>query len=154
MKAKHVVVTVPLGVLKTPSNVRFRPPLSDAKRAAIERVGVGSFLKVALLFDEAWWICQWGEKTVYYNVSEKLVMDRCILMSAPLVMDLERDRGKIHAHKHIRTHKRILHIDIQTLSHILTINDHIQTHTHTHTHTTSSRPPTITGVKLPRKLPL
>ena len=70
MKAKHVVVTLPLGVLKAPSSVHFRPHLSALKRAAIERVGVGSFVKVALLFDTAWWTSQWGAKTVYYNVSD------------------------------------------------------------------------------------
>jgi len=71
MKAKHVVVTVPLGVLKAPSNIRFQPSLSTAKRDAIERVGVGSFLKVALLFDKEWWTRQWGAKTVYCNVSSR-----------------------------------------------------------------------------------
>eukprot|EP00937_MAST-01D_sp_MAST-1D-sp2_P005035 g5035.t1 len=47
---------------------RFRPPLPEAKRAAIARVGVGSFNKVALLFDDAWWEDVWGTRKVLYWV--------------------------------------------------------------------------------------
>ena len=52
-----------------PSHIRFDPPLSSSKLKAIERVGVGAFVKVALLFHTNWWKEQWGASTVYYNVS-------------------------------------------------------------------------------------
>ena len=50
----HVVVAVPLGVLKS-GTIAFRPGLPEAKRAAIGRVGFGDVEKVAMVFDEAFW---------------------------------------------------------------------------------------------------
>lgn len=50
----HALVTLPLGVLKA-GTVTFEPPLSDAKRSAIERVGFGHFEKIALRFEEPFW---------------------------------------------------------------------------------------------------
>ena len=50
----HVVVTVPLGVLKA-GVIRFDPPLPGERRAAIERLGFGRFEKVAARFDPAFW---------------------------------------------------------------------------------------------------
>src|SRR3954452_8116939 len=50
----HVVVAVPLGVLKS-GTIAFRPGLPAAKRAAIGRVGFGDVEKVAMLYDEAFW---------------------------------------------------------------------------------------------------
>ena len=52
--ASHVVVTVPLGVLKTEA-IRFDPPLPDARRAAIARLGFGGFEKVAAKFGRPSW---------------------------------------------------------------------------------------------------
>jgi len=49
-----VVVTVPLGVLKR-DVLRFSPALPPGRRAAIERLGFGSYEKVALRFDEPFW---------------------------------------------------------------------------------------------------
>jgi polyamine oxidase len=53
-EGSHVVVTVPLGVLKggTP---RFSPVLPPDRVAAIERLGFGRYEKVALRFDEPFW---------------------------------------------------------------------------------------------------
>jgi polyamine oxidase len=50
----HVVVTVPLGVLKrgTPT---FAPPLPDDRLAAIEELGFGRLEKVAVTFDRPFW---------------------------------------------------------------------------------------------------
>ena len=48
------VITVPLGCLKN-GDVAFDPPLSDAKRAAVERLGFGNLNKVAMEFDAAFW---------------------------------------------------------------------------------------------------
>ncbi len=50
----HVVVTVPLGVLKH-GHPRFTPGLTPARRAAIERLGFGRYEKVVLRFDRAFW---------------------------------------------------------------------------------------------------
>jgi len=51
----HVIVAVPLGVLKSRRGIRFDPPLPDDKRASIERVGFGRIEKIALRFDQAFW---------------------------------------------------------------------------------------------------
>jgi monoamine oxidase len=50
----HVVVTVPLGVLKRGAP-QFRPALPADRLAAIERLGFGRYEKVALRFDEPFW---------------------------------------------------------------------------------------------------
>jgi polyamine oxidase len=50
----HVVVTVPLGVLKGGA-LRFSPPLPSARQAAIGRLGFGRYEKVALRFDRPFW---------------------------------------------------------------------------------------------------
>lgn len=53
-RADFAVVTVPLGVLRAGS-VSFDPPLPEAKRNAMSRLGVGQINKVFLLFDRAFW---------------------------------------------------------------------------------------------------
>jgi polyamine oxidase len=53
-EGSHVVVTVPLGVLKR-GQPRFSPVLPPDRRAAIERLGFGRFEKVALRFTEPFW---------------------------------------------------------------------------------------------------
>ena len=50
----HVVVTVPLGVLKRGAP-RFSPMLPAGRAAAITRLGFGRYEKVALRFDEPFW---------------------------------------------------------------------------------------------------
>lgn len=54
LRADRVIVTVPLGVLKADVIV-FDPPLPQAKRAAVERLGFGLLDKVVLVFDEPFW---------------------------------------------------------------------------------------------------
>ena len=54
LHGSHVVVTVPLGVLKARS-IAFEPRLPKRKRRAIRRVGFGAFEKVAMVFDEPFW---------------------------------------------------------------------------------------------------
>ena len=54
LNASHVLVTVPLGVLKAGS-IQFAPPLPPAKTRAIERLGFGSFEKVILVFEKRFW---------------------------------------------------------------------------------------------------
>jgi polyamine oxidase len=50
----HVVVTVPLGVLKD-RRPQFSPALPPDRQAAIDRLGFGRFEKVVLTFDQAFW---------------------------------------------------------------------------------------------------
>ncbi|WP_328356970.1 FAD-dependent oxidoreductase [Mycobacterium sp. NBC_00419] len=50
----RVIVTVPLGVLKA-DTITFDPPLPEAKRAAVARLGFGVLDKVVLSFDEPFW---------------------------------------------------------------------------------------------------
>jgi monoamine oxidase len=53
-RASQVIVTVPLGVLKSGA-VRFDPPLPAAHATAIERIGTGRYEKLVLRFDTAFW---------------------------------------------------------------------------------------------------
>jgi monoamine oxidase len=68
LRADRAVVTLPLGVLKA-GDVAFRPELPEAMRGAIERLGMGSFLKAAFRLPErdfpggADWLGRIGEPT-------------------------------------------------------------------------------------------
>ena len=53
-EGSHVVVSVPLGVLKAGA-IRFRPPLPPDRLRSIERLGFGYYEKVALRFDHPFW---------------------------------------------------------------------------------------------------
>jgi monoamine oxidase len=53
-EGSHVVVTLPLGVLKR-GQPRFSPVLAPDRLAAIRRLGFGRFEKVALRFTEPFW---------------------------------------------------------------------------------------------------
>uniref|UniRef100_A0A1B6LP45 Amine oxidase domain-containing protein n=1 Tax=Graphocephala atropunctata TaxID=36148 RepID=A0A1B6LP45_9HEMI len=53
--ADHVIVTLPLGVLKDRAAQIFHPPLPERKIAAIETLGYGCGTKVFMLFPEKWW---------------------------------------------------------------------------------------------------
>jgi polyamine oxidase len=50
----HVVLTVPVGVLRAGS-IAFEPELSDARQDALARLDMGNLEKVVLGWDEAWW---------------------------------------------------------------------------------------------------
>ena len=50
----HVVVTVPLGVLKRGAP-RFDPPLPAPVQAAVDALGFGRYEKIALRFETAFW---------------------------------------------------------------------------------------------------
>lgn len=54
LEADHVVLTVPLGVLKEHC-ISFDPPLPDWKLGPIERLGFGTLNKVILVFEEPFW---------------------------------------------------------------------------------------------------
>jgi polyamine oxidase len=53
-QGSHVVVTVPLGVLKSGAIV-FEPPLPEEKLAAIDRLDMGNVERVVIRFEEQWW---------------------------------------------------------------------------------------------------
>ncbi|KAF2636695.1 lysine-specific histone demethylase 1 [Massarina eburnea CBS 473.64] len=53
-EADRVVLTTPLGVLKSGS-VDFQPPLPDWKQDVIERMGFGLLNKVVLVYEKAFW---------------------------------------------------------------------------------------------------
>lgn len=50
----HVIITVPVGVLRSGA-ITFAPPLSSTRRDALQRLGMGNLEKVVLVWDEAWW---------------------------------------------------------------------------------------------------
>ncbi len=52
--ADRIVLTLPLGVLKT-NSVRFKPDLPSWKSGAIERLGYGTLNKVILVYETAFW---------------------------------------------------------------------------------------------------
>lgn len=54
LKARAVVVSVPLGVLKAGA-IDFEPPLSTSKLAAIEHLDVGLLNKIIVEFGEVFW---------------------------------------------------------------------------------------------------
>jgi polyamine oxidase len=54
LPASHVLLTVPLGVLKS-GTIAFEPALPAAKATAITRMGFGSFEKVALSYPRPLW---------------------------------------------------------------------------------------------------
>ncbi|MEU7766680.1 FAD-dependent oxidoreductase [Nocardia sp. NPDC049190] len=53
-EADKVLVTVPLGVLKS-NGIEFCPLLPETKRRAIDRVGFGTLNKIALHYDRIFW---------------------------------------------------------------------------------------------------
>jgi monoamine oxidase len=53
-EGSHVVVTVPLGVLRS-GRISFDPPLSAAKREAVAALDMGNLEKVVLTWRERWW---------------------------------------------------------------------------------------------------
>lgn len=53
-RAAKVIVTVPLGVLKSGA-LRFDPPLPESHRRAIDAIGFGRFEKLVLRFDTVFW---------------------------------------------------------------------------------------------------
>ncbi len=50
----HVIVTIPLGVLKT-GNIEFSPVLPDSKLNAIDRLDMGNLEKVIFVYNQKFW---------------------------------------------------------------------------------------------------
>jgi monoamine oxidase len=68
--ATQVLTTVPVGVLKAPSEekgaIRFQPPLSE-KSKALKKIEMGPVVKIILLFDEIFW----PPELAFVHLSEK-----------------------------------------------------------------------------------
>lgn len=54
IRAKKLILTVPLGILKK-GKIVFDPPLPKEKLDAIGRIGFGNYQKTALLYEELFW---------------------------------------------------------------------------------------------------
>lgn len=54
-RAKNVIVTVSLGVLKERYGTMFVPPLPDSKASIIDKMSIGLVDKIVLLFPYTWW---------------------------------------------------------------------------------------------------
>ena len=52
--ADAAIVTIPLGVLQA-GDIRFTPPLTADRQAALNRLGVGALTKVFLTYDKPFW---------------------------------------------------------------------------------------------------
>ena len=52
--ADRLILTIPLGVLKT-NAIQFDPPLPEEKTAVINRIGYGNYEKLAMRFDQFYW---------------------------------------------------------------------------------------------------
>ena len=68
-EGSHVIVTVPLGVLKAGS-ITFDPPLPAAKQDAIQRIGFGHVEKVALTFENAFWRSDSRKPSDFFHVPD------------------------------------------------------------------------------------
>jgi monoamine oxidase len=78
-----VIVTVPLGVLKSGA-IAFNPPLSAERRGAIERLGMGSYEKVVLNFSSEFWRTDGGEEMFHLSQAQS---------PFPYIVDLSRFSG-------------------------------------------------------------
>jgi monoamine oxidase len=85
-RGSHVIVAVPLGVLKSRRGIRFDPPLPPDKIAAIKRVGFGRIEKVAMRFDEPFW--EDAIRTHILNISSRPPF------RLPLWVDINRISGE------------------------------------------------------------
>lgn len=54
-EADHVIITIPLGVLKYSHKDMFEPGLPEKHISAIKSIGFGPIGKIFLQFDENWW---------------------------------------------------------------------------------------------------
>ncbi len=62
-EADHVIVTVPLGVLKRDYTTMFTPELPVSKRNAIEGMSFGTMNKILLEFERPFWTnSEWSGK--------------------------------------------------------------------------------------------
>ena len=63
------IVTVPIGVLKTPI-LTFEPPLPPWKQRTISAMNMGLLEKIAFEFDEPWWEAAGVEEDAFWTVKQ------------------------------------------------------------------------------------
>ncbi|MFT6290455.1 MAG: monoamine oxidase [Ilumatobacter sp.] len=111
--ADRVVVTVPLGVLKA-GDISFEPVLPEAKRTAIQRLGMGVLDRVVLRFEEKFW-----EDTAiigYVNDQEGLFIewyDMTNIVGAPVLVGF--NAADVADELATRTDEQILEAAMRTL---------------------------------------
>lgn len=88
-EGSHVLVTVPLGVLKA-GGLEFDPPLPARKLDAIARLGLGHFEKIALRFERAFWEDGALPRSHFYFFSA----DPQQPMELPFFIDLQKSHGQ------------------------------------------------------------
>lgn len=62
--ARHVISTLPLGVLQRRGQELFTPPIGDAQRAALWSVAMGNYTKIFVQWPEPWWnvsVYKWAQ---------------------------------------------------------------------------------------------
>lgn len=84
----HVIVTVPLGVLKNGS-IAFEPDLPDSKQQAINRLGMGVLETVTLRFENDFWSGRGGGNFLYLGEPQgelPYFQDRTPLVGPPTLL--------------------------------------------------------------------
>jgi polyamine oxidase len=79
----HVIVTVPLGVLKAQS-ITFDPPLPAAKRDVIRRIGFGHVEKVTMTFENAFWRSDPQEPSDFFRIPDPVAPHGMFLDVSPV----------------------------------------------------------------------
>jgi monoamine oxidase len=97
----HVLVTVPLGVLKAGA-IDFEPPLPAGHLAAIERMGFGALEKVVIAYDRAVWQVDGAPTNVTIvdagGPAWPMILDLSTWYGAPVVVALATgERGRVLA---------------------------------------------------------
>lgn len=113
LTASHVIVTIPIGALKT-HGVSFQPALPDTKRQAIERIGFGSFEKVALEYPNAFWQTDGATDIVVATGNDAdgwpLILDMSAWYGYPVVIGLiSGDRARQIARNTLAANTADLH---------------------------------------------
>ena len=83
-QCKYVLVTIPLGCLKT-NSIEFVPLLPEWKRKAIETMGVGQSNKIFLQFPSVFWDPEWP---VFITTSSKYRFILCQSQSALVLVKI------------------------------------------------------------------
>ncbi len=91
-EGSHVIVTVPLGVLKAES-ITFDPPLPAAKRDAIQRIGFGHVEKVALTFTNPFWRSDPQKPTDFFHVPDPVAPHGMFIDVSPVAGSGPGDLG-------------------------------------------------------------
>jgi monoamine oxidase len=92
LACRHVVVTLPLGVLQA-GGVAFDPPLPDAQRAAIAGLGAGPVDKVVLVFDAPFWPRDMRGLFTDLDAQSWIVLGRSRAEAAPVLRALMGGRA-------------------------------------------------------------